>query len=388
MKILIVGAGIGGLSCALALRKFGHEVVIVEKRASFEPVGAGIVLAQNGRGVLEWLGVELANTGRVLASMRVADEHDRTISSIDFGSQAPTRPVAISRAALHHCLLAALQGSTKVHVGVSLTGLEESNEGVVVAWSEASAGEMRLPTEFDLVVGADGIHSQIRRFTNPQVELHYSGTTCYRGLMPNPGISQAAEFWGGAVRAGVVPIEGDQLYYFLVHRVAANEPRLTWPAAFLEQFDRLRHRGDASLLFRHLNHAPPLHHDLFELDRVVWGRARTILIGDAAHALTPNQGQGAGMAIEDALALSLALRNGIAGALPRFVKMRDDRVQKIKRDSARFGRLAHIEVPIARRTLGWVMTRLPKSFAQSQMEAIVGPGRELVDAAIRCSQGR
>src|SRR6185312_5456922 len=172
----------------------------------------------------------------------------------------------------------------------------------------------------------------------------YSGMTCYRGITTNPGFDRCIEAWGGDARIGVVPLAENQLYYFFVKSAPPRAPAAAFPEGFRQQFGHFR--GEIARVLHVLDSAPPLHHDLDELDAPVWGVPRVLLLGDAAHALTPNQGQGAAMAIEDGLALVSALSFGIEGALQRYVAARQHRVRTIQLDSRRLGEVAHLTSPV------------------------------------------
>jgi len=204
----------------------------------------------------------------------------------------------------------------------------------------------------------------------------YSGVTCYRGLVQNPGIERALEAWGGETRVGVVPLRDGQLYYFLLRSAPPRAPALEFPAALREVYGQ--YRGEIGKLFDVLDGTPPLHHDLDELDAPVWGVPRVLLLGDAAHALTPNQGQGAAMAIEDALALTGILEQGIEGALESYVATRHARVRTIQLDSRRLGQVAHIANPFFSWLRDGALRLMPESATVAQYRKLVQPGLDLV----------
>src|SRR5215469_2261675 len=155
MNVLVIGAGIGGLSSAIALAKAGHKVTLVEKMERFEPIGAGIVMAPNAARALESLGVELASRGHALASVDIVRADGRLIQRIEShqvdGRYGPTW--AMTRPALHEALLAALPPSVEVCLGTAVTDLDQGETGV----------EVQLDGErsYDIAVAADGLHSRI-----------------------------------------------------------------------------------------------------------------------------------------------------------------------------------------------------------------------------------
>jgi 2-polyprenyl-6-methoxyphenol hydroxylase-like FAD-dependent oxidoreductase len=275
MRILIVGGGIGGLTAAIALSRRKHKVTLIEKSPGFSPVGAGLILAPNAAHILRWLGVKPELCGQRVDLMKVVDAHGNSLLALDHEvlTQRYGATWSCARAELHEALVRALPTSVEVRLGTTLEHLEETAHGVSVSFLNAVE-------HFDVVVGADGIRSRVRALVDPQARLRYSGQTCYRGLVENPGLLNAVEAWGDDVRIGVVPMSQHRLYFYLVHRAAAQTKPLEFPTDFERIFGGLR--GGIELLFSNLKHAPPLHHDLEELERPTWGRGRLFLLGDAA----------------------------------------------------------------------------------------------------------
>jgi 2-polyprenyl-6-methoxyphenol hydroxylase-like FAD-dependent oxidoreductase len=248
--------------------------------------------------------------------------------------------------------------------------MQETADGV-----EVSLGKSR---HFDFVVGADGLYSTVREVLT-QGQIRYSGTTCWRGLTQNPGFEHGLELWGGKVRLGAIPLRGGELYYYLVKTARRREPPLSWPFGFQSVFGSL---GTAfEMLASTLHAAPPLHHDLEELTTPTWGCGHILLLGDAAHAMTPNLGQGAAMAIEDAFALSDALADGIKGAIVRYRSLRERRVRKVVLDSRRLGAIAHWENPIACFARDTAIRLVPAFLANAQYRSLIVPGLALVEKA-------
>lgn len=372
MNVLVVGGGIGGLSAAIALGTRGHRVELVERAARFEGIGAGLIMAPNATQALASLGVDLEPVGQPLDSMLVTRADGTVLNRIDprrfTGRFGPI--YALTRPALHAALSAALPASVTVRLSTSVTSVAHDAQGADVT---LSTGETR---HFDLVVGADGLHSRVRELTLGPVPYRYSGTTCWRGLTSNFGLTHAVEAWGGECRVGAVPLRDHQLYYFLV----CQAPRRAPSPSFEEFKARFTQFRALAPLFAGLSAEPPLHHDLEELDAPVWGTGRVLLLGDAAHAMTPNQGQGAAMAIEDAVALASVLAQSPDGVLERYREVRHQRVRQVQLDSRRLGAVAHWRHPVARWARDIVLRALPAQSGAAQYERVVRPGLRLLEA--------
>ena len=372
MKILIVGGGIGGVTAACALAP-AHQVTLLERAEAFVPLGAGIILAPNALAILDRLGIAVRHAGLPLQELRITDQTDRAIQSIQPSKSETGLPYTFSRPDLHQQLLTALPPSVDVRLGTTIDAFEETPAGVEV---QSARGLER----YDLIIGADGLRSQIRETRLGPSNYRYSGVTCFRGLTQNPGLTCAIESWGHLARFGMVPLKGSQLYYFLVHSAPERAEAPVFPAAFRAIYGQFE--GPAARVLEQIGALPSLHHDLIELDAPVWGTNRVILLGDAAHAMTPNQGQGAAMAIEDALGLAVALRGGISGALERYQTLRDARVRKVQIDSRRIGELAHLRSRALERLRNGALRMLPDSMSQRQYTSLIAPGLELAAQAL------
>jgi len=243
---------------------------------------------------------------------------------------------AAANAELHEALREGLDPA-RLRLGSTVERLEDAGDAVEV--ERRDGGRER----YDLVVGADGIGSGVRGLLFGATPLAYTGYTCWRVVAALELDDQTTELWGRGRRIGLVPLPGGRTYSFLV----ANAPRGAPPPwedleGFRAAFAEFTHPPAVRLLEAVADAADLIHHDLEEVPWLpTWRRGRVVLLGDAAHALTPNMGQGAAMALEDAYVLERALAEAesIPAALARYEAERRRRVKWVQDTSRRIGRV-------------------------------------------------
>jgi 2-polyprenyl-6-methoxyphenol hydroxylase-like FAD-dependent oxidoreductase len=342
-RVLIAGAGIGGLAVAAALRKVGIDAELYEQAPELREVGAGISLWSNALGSLDQLGVgdEIRAATlplRVLASGRPDGLATSTTRLDDLGEEFAR---AECRVVSRPVLLAALARQVpaeRVHTG----------EGVEAAESAGAYVHIRLKSgwmqEGDLLVGADGLHSVVRSMVVGPDRVRYSGQTCFRGLapIPAPNPRELRQIHGRGERGSVCPVDGRSVYWWVAHNAPLNDivPAEQRKAVLLE-----RYRGWPFGLPEAIAATPDggiLQNDLVDRKPARrYARGRVVLVGDAAHPTTPSLGQGANMAIDDAIVLARALRDegGLPAALARYERERLERTRLIVKRSWAYGRL-------------------------------------------------
>ena len=325
LKAIIVGAGIGGLTTAIAMQQAGYEVEIYEKVSALRPAGAGISLWSNGVKVLNRLGLgeHLAAIGGTMNRMEYRSHHDEPLSRIDLMpliQQVGQRPYPVSRTELQEMLLAAA-GRDRVQLQMRCVAVEETADQITAILENGHRATG------DVLVGADGIHSQVREYVlGSTIAPRYADYVNWNGIVAaQPGLCDPNNwviYVGQGKRASMMPIGGDRFYFFFgspMPKGTAVEPQ-DRQAELAEIFAGWP--DSVQNLIKALN---PLEtnrleiHDIDPPKRLVRGRA--VLIGDAAHATTPTLGQGGCQAVEDAEVLTryLVTTNiGVADALERY----------------------------------------------------------------------
>jgi 2-polyprenyl-6-methoxyphenol hydroxylase-like FAD-dependent oxidoreductase len=381
-RILIVGGGIAGLTLSRALLLDGHEVELVEKAPAFEALGAGIALQGNALAVYDALdlGDAIRKIGHEFGNGGITNAQGSFLASMDFGPDAPAvmrDSVAVHRAELQEILVGAVEGAT-LHLGQSPAEIGERDEGPV--WIRLKNGR---ELEGDVLVGADGIASTVRRhlYGDAAPGLRYAGYTCWRVVATDRiGLSRTIEMWGKGARVGLVPLSKKRIYAFFVKNAPPGTPKEghTAISALADAFAAFG--GQASDFLTSMNESDViLHHDLFELDDVVWGKGRKLLIGDAAHAMTPNLGQGAAQGIEDAMAFALALRQieSDDALLSQLRSLRHGRVVQVKARSRQMGAMGQWENGLACALRNALVRLSPKKATINSVAELLRPGVQL-----------
>lgn len=307
-KILIVGGGIGGLCAAIAFRRRGIDVDLVELKTEWTVYGVGIIQQSNVVREMARLGVldDYLEASYAFEDVAIYNLQGQQMVRIPGQRLAgPDYPanVGVSRLALHQVLSQrAMNLGAQVTLGTTISGFEQDEEGVDVTLSNGERGR------YDLVIGADGIFSKVRDMLFGQAyEPRFTGQAVWRYNFPrHPSIDHLASYQGADGNAGLVPLAGDLMYMFST----SHEPGNPWmdPSRLAETMrDRIKNVGGlVGELREQITDNSQVVYKPMEVVFVgePWFKGRVIIIGDAAHATTPHLGQGAGMAIEDAIVLA------------------------------------------------------------------------------------
>lgn len=371
MKILIAGGGIGGLSAAVGLGKLGHDVLVLEQADAPKPVGAGISLQPNAMQALSLLEVDkdVSQRGCAATDARLMRSNGKQIQRFQFSSHQHHYgflPYTIHRADLHESLINATKDcQVEIQFGQAIKSFEETKGNVAVQTEKADTFLA------DALVGADGINSRVREQLFGRYPKRYSGYVCWRGVVRSSEIEETidtmTEIWGKGARFGFMPCSSENVYWFATRDSTEPKSIEDWKSIYRDWPHPvpalIAATSDDQIAFNDISDRKPI---------TKWGRGRVTLLGDAAHPMTPNFGQGGAQAIEDAVVLSRAveLTNGIEPAFRRYESHRMARANALVVASRQFGVVAQGGGMIARlirdRLLPWIPERLMQKKLEQQ----------------------
>ncbi|MGL4285648.1 MAG: FAD-dependent oxidoreductase [Phreatobacter sp.] len=358
--ILIIGGGIAGCALALFLAKAGLAARVFEAYPDVRGIGGGLQIAPNGLTVLDQLGLADALAARGTACERASfrDRHGRSLGTMENRRPgSPGRPaVMLARSTLQELLHdTAIASGVRIEHGKRLIGFEEDAEGITARFEDGTSARG------DLLVGADGLHSRVRRILLPDgPEPAYTGLTGTGGWTPRSAFPQAGLtdpgtmtlFFGAGAFIGCTLAERDEaaggMWWTSLARDAPLDARRRGEPSDRIGLDQIIAAGDGwnpmvrQILGATTEMIAPV--DIFDIASLPrWWQGRAVMIGDAAHAVAPHSGQGASMALEDAITLARLLRDGRSAALPQllaaFEHERRDRVERIVAYSRKIGAL-------------------------------------------------
>ncbi|MDC4314276.1 FAD-dependent urate hydroxylase HpxO [Acinetobacter baumannii] len=337
MNVVIIGAGMGGLTTGIALKKFGHQVRIFEQTEKILPVGAAISLWSNGVKCLNYLGLtdKIAKLGGQMDDLAYVDGLTGDVmtqfSLLPLIEEVGQRPYPVARADLQNMLMDEF-GRDQIYLGKKMVSLEDKADYVEVHFADGSS------TQTDLLIGADGTHSLTRTYVlGQQVQRRYAGYVNWNGLVEISEDLAPAQQWttyvGEGKRASLMPVADGKFYFFLDVPLPAG-------------LENNRHEYKKLLKQYFVDWCQPVQQLIERLDPQKTNRVeihdiepftqfykgRVVILGDAAHSTTPDIGQGGCQAMEDAIYLARSLQIntlGLEDALRRYQNKRNERANEL-----------------------------------------------------------
>jgi 2-polyprenyl-6-methoxyphenol hydroxylase-like FAD-dependent oxidoreductase len=374
-SVAIVGAGIGGLTCAVALRRLGFEARVYEQAPALAKVGAGMGLWCGAVRALREIGVAPSFWSMPrcwFERTELATPDGRVLTGFDVTAMTRGAPSFVVHRAELHAALAAELDPASIALGARCVGVEQNADGATVRFADDTAERA------DLVIGADGLRSAVRTAVFGAEPPRYGGEACYRGVAPvalaEPGLVR--EVQGAGQRCAVHALDRERVYWWATRRVpeGGSEPPAERKAVLARCFagwafgfpEALAATPADAILRNDLYDRPP---------QRTWSAGRVTLLGDAAHPTTPNLGLGGCMAIEDGLVLARALAEQDGDgprAFARYERERMARANAATRASRAFGRLGSFESALAIRARELVTAAVPKRMLARTFRTQVG----------------
>ncbi|WP_337080883.1 FAD-dependent urate hydroxylase HpxO [Acinetobacter pittii] len=337
MNVVIIGAGMGGLTTGIALKKFGHQVRIFEQTEKILPVGAAISLWSNGVKCLNYLGLtdKIAKLGGQMDDLAYVDGLTGDVmtqfSLLPLIEEVGQRPYPVARADLQNMLMDEF-GRDQIYLGKKMVSLEDKADYVEVYFADGSS------TQADLLIGADGTHSLTRTYVlGQQVQRRYAGYVNWNGLVEISEDLAPAQQWttyvGEGKRASLMPVADGKFYFFLdvplpagldnnrdEYKKLLKQYFVDWCQPVQQLIERLDPQKTNRVEI----------HDIEPFTQFYKGRV--VILGDAAHSTTPDIGQGGCQAMEDAIYLARSLQIntlGLEDALRRYQNKRNERANEL-----------------------------------------------------------
>ncbi len=337
MNVVIIGAGMGGLTTGIALKKFGHQVRIFEQTEKILPVGAAISLWSNGVKCLNYLGLtdKIAKLGGQMDDLAYVDGLTGDVmtqfSLLPLIEEVGQRPYPVARADLQNMLMDEF-GRDQIYLGKKMVSLEDKADYVEVHFADGSS------TQADLLIGADGTHSLTRTYVlGQQVQRRYAGYVNWNGLVEISEDLAPAQQWttyvGEGKRASLMPVADGKFYFFLdvplpagldnnrdEYKKLLKQYFVDWCQPVQQLIERLDPQKTNRVEI----------HDIEPFTQFYKGRV--VILGDAAHSTTPDIGQGGCQAMEDAIYLARSLQIntlGLEDAVRRYQNKRNERANEL-----------------------------------------------------------
>jgi 2-polyprenyl-6-methoxyphenol hydroxylase-like FAD-dependent oxidoreductase len=365
LNVVVCGAATGGCAAALFMARAGANVTLVERVAEPKAIGAGIAIAENGLAVLESLGLGPAlAVARPVTDVRIVDANGRTLLA---ARVEPPRGVMIRRSTLQGMLLDAVAAESRITRRFGTEVVRASPTGEVTLNEDGR----ELSGTADLVIGADGARSRVRDGGNFGARVR-RGIRYVRMLVPGD-VATGTEAWTPAGLFGAFALDGGT-YAFA--SCGTDDCRAALDARDLDAFRAAWKRAypaSERILAGLTAFDELLQNEVIRVDCVRWSDGRLVLVGDAAHAMAPNLGQGANSALVDTAVLYDELRRApsLPEGLASYERRRQKAVRRVADASARLGALAEVTNPIARTMRDRVLLPMASLFATTRATALL-----------------
>ncbi|WP_246879973.1 FAD-dependent monooxygenase [Bacillus suaedae] len=377
---IIIGGGLGGLSAAIALQQLGLNVSVYEKAKELKELGAGIVLSANAIKALEKLGVaeQVRNSGSPVKKAEIRTWDGKLLVNVPVHKQAKlygTYSYLIYRPDLQSILYKNVKKGT-VYFGKKLMRIETDATKIKAIFEDGEE------VEGDLLIGADGVHSEVRRSIIGSTPSRYSGFTAIRGISNFEDdrfpveLGGGFEAWGPGKRFGFSHLGRGRIFWFS----AINIPQ----GKMINTVDRKKTALEKlkgsfepiEAVIESTNESDILLHEIFDRSPLkYWSKDRATLLGDAAHPMLPNLGQGGAQSIEDALVLSRSLEkypDNVQQAFKMYEEIRIPRTSQVVRGSRAMARLMQLENPLAIHSRNLMLRAMPDTVQIKRLKWLVG----------------
>jgi len=370
MTIDIIGAGIGGLTTAIALEQKGIKIRVFEGAKQIKAVGAGIILANNAMQVYEKLGLRkiIEENGNPISSMNITKSNLKPLSKIDlsyFEQKHNIKNIAIHRGKLQQILIDRL--NTKIELKHKLISIDKKANAYSLKFENGKQ------IQSSTILGADGLNSIVRQNILPNNSIRNANQICWRGItdfnLPIKFRNELNEAWGKSERFGFVQIAENKVYWYALKSFKKNKNEFS--INNLEQYfidynsvikDIIKSTKKEQINTAEISDLKPTN---------IWHKENVCLIGDSAHATTPNMGQGACQAIEDAFVLSECIdKYEITKAFTEYQKLRLPKAHQVVKASWLVGKLAHLKNPLLIGLRNQMLRLTPSSVNRKQNEQI------------------
>lgn len=350
LRVAVVGGAVGGAATALLLARAGAQVVLLERTERALPVGAGIALAENGMAVLAALGLRTAIEQRsmLIPELALTDAEGRTLlAAPEHQPHAQLR--MLRRSDLYAMLSDAVAREPRIEARYGTTV-----HSVVDRELMLETRARPEPLRADLIVGADGVHSRVRASGAFGARVSRARITYARGLAPD-GLARDAEAWTGAGLFGSFRLREGTYWYASLGTPALRAAVEARDLAALRRTWERAYPASAPILAALPSFDALLINEVVSVRCARFHSGAMVLVGDAAHAMAPNLGQGANSALVDAAVLldELARAESLATALAAYDRRRRPAVSRVAGTAARLGRLAELTHPLARAGRDW-----------------------------------